>query len=58
MTNEYSKIDRLAMLFELAVNYRVEINQAMEQKDLKKVLMLSNLIECTGKLIEDIESRE
>ena len=58
MTNEYNKIDRLAMLFELAVNYRVEINQAMEQKDLEKVLKLNNLIECTGTLIEDIQSRE
>ena len=58
MSNEYSNIERLAMLFELGMNYRVEINQAMEQKDLKKILMLNNLIECIGKLIEDIQSRE
>ena len=58
MTNEYSKIDRLAMLFELAVNYRVELNQAMEQKDSKKVLILNNLIDCVGQLTEDVQSRE
>lgn len=58
MTNEYNKIDRLAMLFELAVNYRAEINQAMEQKDLEKVLKLNHLFECVGQLIEDIQSRE
>ena len=58
MSNEYSTIDRLAMLFELAMNYRVEINQAMEEKDLQKVLMLNNLMECASKLISDIQERE
>lgn len=58
MSNEYSKIDRLAMLFELGMNYRVEINQAMEEKDLNKVLKLNDLIQCVHKLIDDIQSRE
>lgn len=58
MRNEYSNIERVAMLVELELNYREEINQAMEKKDLQKVLMLNNLLECAKKLINDIEERE
>lgn len=57
MRNEYNNIDRLAMLFELGLNYHEEINTAMDKKDTEKALYLIKLNECVHKLMKDIEER-
>lgn len=57
MRNEYSNTDRLAMLFELGLNYHEEINMAMDKKDKEKALYLIDLDDCIRKLMKDIEER-
>lgn len=58
MRNEYSNIERLAMLLELGLNYREEFDNAKENKDPERILMLTELIGCVGKLIKDIEENK
>ena len=58
MRNEYSNIDRLAMLFELGFNYREEFNKAMDENDIEKATHLKELIDCIRKLLKDIDERE
>lgn len=58
MRNEYTQIERLAMLVELGLNYHEELKMAIEKNDTEKALMFSKLRECVNRIIEDVESRE
>ena len=55
MGNEYSNIDRIAMLFELGLNYQEELKRAAENNDTEKVNQLSKLIDCIRTLMNEIE---
>lgn len=57
MRNDYTKTERLAMLFELGLNYHEELNRASDKRDFEKASMLLELIECVDKLSQDIENR-
>ena len=55
--DDYSEVQRLAVLLELGLNYHEELNRAMDKKDKEKALMISDLLDCVDKLMRDIEQR-
>lgn len=57
MRDEYSKTERLSMLREIALNNQEELNNAMGERNTKKVFKFIELNDCIDKIIKDIEER-
>ena len=58
MKDEYSNIDKLAMLIELGIYYHKGLRKALAEDDQEKALYISEMYICTQKLIKDIDGRE
>ena len=58
MESEYSNIDRVAMLFELGLNYHKELKKALADGDDDKAFYFSEMYICVKKIINDIEKED
>ena len=58
MKSEYNNIDRIAMLFELGLNYHKELKNALAADDEDKAFYFSEMYICVKKIINDIEKED